>query len=138
MYLFYFIVFSGLFITILYYHNNALNLFFSVLVLLFGFFVTYSRSIVSSVLALIGLASVFSLILFGFGATFLAVLYLAVYIGAVAVFFLFVVMMTDLSDDEAVNLQKRQQPNLVFLVLGFGFAFGVFVLIANAFGLEFG
>ena len=38
--------------------------------------------------------------LFYFNINFLAILYLAVYIGAVAVFFLFVVMMTDLNSDE--------------------------------------
>jgi NADH:ubiquinone oxidoreductase subunit 6 (subunit J) len=99
-----------LFILLSFNVNSLFNLVFSLLILIFSFLVAYNRSIVSSVLALIGLASVFSLILFGFGATFLAVLYLAVYIGAVAVFFLFVVMMTDLSDEEALAKQSQQQP----------------------------
>jgi len=87
--------------------------FFGFLIIVLSFFVAYSQSIVSSVLALIGLAGVFSLILFGYGASFLAVLYLAVYIGAVAVFFLFVVMMTDLSDESLTKTHYLQRPTII-------------------------
>lgn len=123
--------------------NSVFNLIFSLLILVFSFLVAYNRSIIGSVLALIGLASVFSLILFGFGATFLAVLYLAVYIGAVAVFFLFVVMMTDLSDEEALGKQSnKQKPLFGLLLIGLFFSgvvafllFGSFVLNKNSTGL---
>ena len=72
-----------------------------------------------SVLSLIALAAVFSLTLFGFGVSFLAVLYLAVYIGAVAVFFLFVVMMTDLSDEDLLKAKTLQQPNILSIFICF-------------------
>jgi len=93
--------------------SSLLNFFFGFLIIVLSFFVAYSQSIVSSVLALIGLAGVFSLILFGYGASFLAVLYLAVYIGAVAVFFLFVVMMTDLSDESLTKTHYLQRPTII-------------------------
>jgi NADH-quinone oxidoreductase subunit J len=109
--------------------NSVFNLIFSLLILIFSFLVAYNRSIVGSVLALIGLAAVFSLILFGLGATFLAVLYLAVYIGAVAVFFLFVVMMTDLSDEEALSRQSQQKPLFGLLLIGLFFSVVVALLI---------
>jgi NADH:ubiquinone oxidoreductase subunit 6 (subunit J) len=144
----YFISFGGwlivtaLFLLLCFNVNSVFNLVFSLLILAFSFLVAYNRSIIGSVLALIGLASVFSLILFGLGASFLAVLYLAVYIGAVAVFFLFVVMMTDLSDDEALGRQARQKPLVGLLVVGLFFAlviafliFGSFVFNKNLTGL---
>ncbi len=113
--------------------NSVFNLIFSVLILVFSFLVAYNRSIIGSVLALIGLASVFSLILFGFGATFLAVLYLAVYIGAVAVFFLFVVMMTDLSDEETLGRQSKQKPLFGLLSIGLFFSGVIAFLIFGSF-----
>jgi NADH-quinone oxidoreductase subunit J len=113
--------------------NSVFNLIFSLLILIFSFLVAYNRSIVGSVLALIGLAAVFSLILFGLGATFLAVLYLAVYIGAVAVFFLFVVMMTDLSDEEALSRQSQQKPLFGLLLIGLFFSVVVALLIFGSF-----
>lgn len=135
----YFISFGGwlvgvaLFLLLCFSVNSIFNLVFSLLILAFSFLVAYNRSIIGSVLALIGLASVFSLILFGLGASFLAVLYLAVYIGAVAVFFLFVVMMTDLSDDEALGRQARQKPLIGLLMVGLFFAFVIAFLIFGSF-----
>ncbi len=126
-------VVTALFLLLCFSVNSIFNLVFSLLILAFSFLVAYNRSIIGSVLALIGLASVFSLILFGLGASFLAVLYLAVYIGAVAVFFLFVVMMTDLSDDEALGRQARQKPLIGLLMVGLFFAFVIAFLIFGSF-----
>lgn len=106
-----------------FFNESFLNLLISFFILFFTFLVAYSQSIVMSVLSLIALASVFSLTLFGFGVSFLAVLYLAVYIGAVAVFFLFVVMMTDLSDEELLKTKKLQSPNFFSIFLCFLLAF---------------
>lgn len=81
-----------------------MNLFYSTFELVFSVsvvFLTYrivtTKNVVESVLFLIVLAINISLFLLLIGTNFLAALYLAVYIGAVAVFFLFVVMMTDLT-----------------------------------------
>lgn len=122
-----FFIFGGLFFSL-----NWFNFLLGVLILSFSFFVAYSRSIVSSVLSLIGLASVFSLTLFGYGVSFLAVLYLAVYIGAVAVFFLFVVMMTDLSDESLTKTYYLQRPTFLSIcVCFFVSVFFVYLLFLN-------
>jgi NADH:ubiquinone oxidoreductase subunit 6 (subunit J) len=118
-----------------YYSFSFINFFFSFLIITFSFFVAYSKSIVSSVLSLIGLASVFSLVLFGYGATFLAVLYLAVYIGAVAVFFLFVVMMTDLSDESLTSNFSVKRPT--FLSIFFCFLLASFFVFIFYIGFNF-
>lgn len=88
-----------------------MTFFFSFLIFAFSLVVLYSKNLVTSVLGLIGLAAVFSFVLFGLGADLVAVLYLAIYIGAVAVFFLFVVMMTDLRNTETVS--KSAKPGQV-------------------------
>jgi len=85
----FFFIFGLFFILGAFFNNSFLNLLISFFIFFFTFLVAYSQSIVMSVLSLIALAAVFSLTLFGFGVSFLAVLYLAVYIGAVAVFFSF-------------------------------------------------
>jgi len=80
---------------------------------LFLIFVIYNiisvDNAVTAALFLILLAVAFSMFLFYLNVSFLAILYLAVYIGAVAVFFLFVVMMTDLNSVEShkVNVDFR-------------------------------
>lgn len=113
----YFLVFFLIFGVFLNY--NFFNLLVGCFILYFSFFVAFSQSIVMSVLSLIALATTFSFTLFGYGASFLAVLYLAVYIGAVAVFFLFVVMMTDLSDEETLKNKKIDKPNFLFVLVCF-------------------
>lgn len=79
-----------------------------------------TKNVVESVLFLILLAINFSVLLFLFNVNFLGVLYLAVYIGAVAVFFLFVVMMTDLNNNVVINEKKNEtsrQMMLYFIIL---------------------
>jgi NADH:ubiquinone oxidoreductase subunit 6 (subunit J) len=132
---FYFVLFSFVSFLGFFFSASWLNFIFGFLIVVCSFFVAYSQSIVSSVLSLIGLASVFSLVLFGYGATFLAVLYLAVYIGAVAVFFLFVVMMTDLSDESLTKTYYLKRPN--FLSIFFCFLLSTFFVYLFYIGFNF-
>lgn len=82
---------------------NTMELLFSILIIFLSYRIINTTSVVESVLLLILLAINFSIFLFLYGINFLAVLYLAVYIGAVAVFFLFVVMMTDLDNTTLIE-----------------------------------
>jgi len=77
---------------------NTFELLFSLLLVLLTYRIINTPNIIESVLLLILLAIIFSIFLFFYKMTFLGILYLAVYIGAVTVFFLFVVMMTDLNN----------------------------------------
>jgi len=132
----YFLVFFILFG--IFFKFSFFNLLVGFFILYFSFFVAFSQSIVMSVLSLIALATTFSFTLFGYGASFLAVLYLAVYIGAVAVFFLFVVMMTDLSDEESLKNKKIDKPNFLFVLICFFLAlFFNFLLIKLNFNDNF-
>jgi len=93
------------------------EIFLSLCILLFIYKIITSISIVESVLFLILLALNLSIFLFYFCSSFLGILYLAIYIGAVTVFFLFVVMMTDLNSIELDSLQKKQREKKFYLVV---------------------
>lgn len=82
---------------------NTAELLFSIFIIFLSYRIINTTSVVESVLLLILLAINFSIFLFLYGIDFLAILYLAVYIGAVAVFFLFVVMMTDLDNTTLIE-----------------------------------
>jgi NADH-quinone oxidoreductase subunit J len=92
---------------------------------LFLIFIIYNiisvDNAVTAALFLILLAVAFSMFLFYLNVNFLAILYLAVYIGAVAVFFLFVVMMTDLNSVESRKI------NIDFRFFFFSLLFGFFI-----------
>lgn len=77
--------------------HSLVTLFFNLFTFLFLIYLVFTPFILNSVLVLIIIAVCFSIYLIGLGAVFLGLLYLAIYIGAVTVFFLFVVMMTDLT-----------------------------------------
>lgn len=71
--------------------------FFNVSIYFATLFLVQNTSILFSVLTLILIACLFSLFIVSFSSLFVGLLYLAIYVGAVTVFILFVVMMTDLS-----------------------------------------
>lgn len=97
---------------------------FSILLYTIVYIIVNVENAVSAALFLILLAVVLSMLLFYLNVNFLAVLYLAVYIGAVAVFFLFVVMMTDLNlPEKSANVTGWR----AVLALLFGFFSSLFV-----------
>lgn len=99
------------------------ELLLSASLLFFIYKIIVAINIVESVLFLILLAVNLSFFLFYFCSNFLGILYLAIYIGAVAVFFLFVVMMTDLNSIEFNSFTKTEQKVKYCIVLLASFLF---------------
>src|SRR3546814_566080 len=92
-----------------------------------------SNNILFSVLLLVLIALLFSFYIIGLSSVFVGLLYLAIYVGAVTVFILFVVMMTDLSlsseayatDQGRLNqiAIRKLEPNSLFMGLFVAFCF---------------
>lgn len=84
-----------------------------ILLVISSLFASFSKNPVKSVLFLILSFCISAGILFLFGVDFLALLYIVVYVGAVAVLFLFVIMMLNVK----ANTEKRAFPlDLVDLI----------------------
>jgi NADH-quinone oxidoreductase subunit J len=113
---------------------------FAVVLITSGLMVTVARNPVHSVLwlilAFLNAAGLFVLL----GAEFVAMLLVIVYVGAVAVLFLFVVMMLDIDFAELKGEMARYMPLAgligVILLLQFGLAFGAWVQAEGALGLR--
>ncbi|MFN3292458.1 MAG: NADH-quinone oxidoreductase subunit J [Gemmobacter sp.] len=113
---------------------------FAVVTLVAGLLVTVARNPVHSVLWLIlaffSSAGLFVLL----GAEFVAMLLVIVYVGAVAVLFLFVVMMLDVDFAALKGEMARAMPLAllvgVVLIMQFALAFGAWVQADGALGLR--
>jgi NADH-quinone oxidoreductase subunit J len=113
---------------------------FAIVMVTAGLMVTVARNPVHSVLwlilAFLNAAGLFVLL----GAEFVAMLLVIVYVGAVAVLFLFVVMMLDIDFAELKGEMARYMPLAaligVILLLQFGLAFGAWVQADGALGLR--
>ncbi len=113
---------------------------FAIVTVAAGLMVTISRNPVHSVLwlilAFLSASGLFVLL----GAEFVAMLLIIVYVGAVAVLFLFVVMMLDVDFAELKGEMARYMPLAlligVILLLQFGMAMGVWVQADNAASLR--
>ena len=81
--------------------------FFSFIAVLSAVMVTVSKNTVYSVLFLILNFVTVSILFIMMGAEFLGMIMLIVYVGAVAVLFLFVVMMINLGDDEKASTLRK-------------------------------
>jgi NADH-quinone oxidoreductase subunit J len=113
---------------------------FAVVTVTAGLFVTVSHNPVHSVLwlilAFLSSAGLFVLL----GAEFVAMLLIIVYVGAVAVLFLFVVMMLDVDFAELKGEMARTMPLAlligVIIILQFGMAYAAWVQADGALGLR--
>ena len=113
---------------------------FAVVTVAAGLMVTVSRNPVHSVLwlilAFLSTSGLFVLL----GAEFVAMLLIIVYVGAVAVLFLFVVMMLDVDFAELKGEMARTMPLAlligVILLLQFGMAYAAWVQADGALGLR--
>jgi NADH-quinone oxidoreductase subunit J len=113
---------------------------FAIVLITSGLMVTVARNPVHSVLwlilAFLNAAGLFVLL----GAEFVAMLLVIVYVGAVAVLFLFVVMMLDIDFAELKGEMARYMPLAgligVILLMQFGLAFGAWVQADGALGLR--
>jgi NADH-quinone oxidoreductase subunit J len=84
-------------------------------------FLILTNNILFGVLSLIAVALLFSFFIIGNAAVFIGLLYLAIYVGAVTVFILFVVMMTDLSIVES-SKNRTVSPFLESTVIAVSYA----------------
>ena len=113
---------------------------FAVVLVIAGLLMTVARNPVHSVLwlilAFLNAAGLFVLL----GAEFVAMLLVIVYVGAVAVLFLFVVMMLDIDFAELKGEMARYMPLAgligVILLMQFSLAFGAWVHADGALGLR--
>ena len=113
---------------------------FAVVLVIAGLLMTVARNPVHSVLwlilAFLNAAGLFVLL----GAEFVAMLLVIVYVGAVAVLFLFVVMMLDIDFAELKGEMARYMPLAgligVILLMQFSLAFGAWVQADGALGLR--
>ncbi len=113
---------------------------FAIVLVTSGLLVTIARNPVHSVLwlilAFLNAAGLFVLL----GAEFVAMLLVIVYVGAVAVLFLFVVMMLDIDFEELKGEMARYMPLAgligVILLMQFGLAYGAWVQADGAPGLR--
>ncbi len=113
---------------------------FAIVTVTAGLLVTVSRNPVHSVLwlilAFLSTAGLFVLL----GAEFVAMLLIIVYVGAVAVLFLFVVMMLDIDFAELKGEMARYMPLAlligIILLMQFALAYGAWVQADGAMGLR--
>jgi NADH-quinone oxidoreductase subunit J len=113
---------------------------FAIVLVTSGLLMTVARNPVHSVLwlilAFLNAAGLFVLL----GAEFVAMLLVIVYVGAVAVLFLFVVMMLDIDFEELKGEMARYMPLAgligVILLMQFSLAFGAWVQADGALGLR--
>jgi len=113
---------------------------FAITAVVAGFFVVIARNPVHSVLwlilAFLSSAGLFVLL----GAEFVAMLLVIVYVGAVAVLFLFVVMMLDVDFEELKGQMAQYMPLAgligVILLMEMGLAYGTWTFAPDAMGLR--
>jgi NADH-quinone oxidoreductase subunit J len=88
-------------------------------------FVVYGRSPILSLLALIGCFTTTSVMLLMVGLEFIALLYIAIYIGAITVFFTFVIAMLNIPT-VFPKIKKFSMELFAFSILIGGFVFALF------------
>ena len=110
---------------------NALFYIFSSLALVSSIMVIQALNPVHSVLFLILVFFNSAAVLLLLGLDFFALIFLVVYVGAIAVLFLFVIMMLSIKDAEINEKRLRYLP--IGAVLAFGFALEIFLVVNNDF-----
>jgi len=106
--------------------ENIFFFFFSSLSIIFSFFVIISKNPVHSILSLILVFFNAASLLIILGAEFLAMLFIIVYVGAVAVLFLFVIMMLNVKVTKLTSSIYRYLP--ISFIFGSIFFFEFFML----------
>jgi NADH-ubiquinone oxidoreductase chain 6 len=109
--------------------ENIFFYFFSTLSIISSFFVIISRNPVHSILSLILVFFNSAALLILLGAEFLAMLFVIVYVGAVAVLFLFVIMMLNIKIAEIHENVLRYLP--VGGIIGLIFLLEIFLIVDN-------
>jgi NADH-quinone oxidoreductase subunit J len=106
--------------------ENLFFYFFSTLSIIFSFFVIISKNPIHSILSLILVFFNAAALLILLGAEFLAMLFVIVYVGAVAVLFLFVIMMLNIKTSNLTISMYRYLP--ISILFGSVFFSELFVI----------
>lgn len=108
------------------------------LLLLSGAFVCFSRNPVESVLFLIlGFCNAAAILIL-FNVDFLALVFVIIYVGAIAVLFLFVIMMLNIKDSEITISKSSFYLPRIFFYLGFAYLLSLllFLILSKVFNKE--
>lgn len=111
---------------------NFLVYIFSIMLLISSFMVIYAQHSVFSLIFLITSFLISSFILFILECEFLALLFIIIYVGAIAILFLFAVMMLD---TKLINLSKSTTK---YMPIGFFFGFLILIPLLYEIMLFFG
>lgn len=95
-----------------------LHTFTAIITIFFGFMMAFSKNPMNSIIFLIGIFFNSFVILFYFNIEFLGLLFILIYVGAIAILFLFVIMMLNLKSTE-VNILNMNFLSKIFLVVLF-------------------
>src|ERR1700733_5589044 len=106
---------------------GVLKIILPLLAIIAGVFVITTKNAIISVFNLIVLYILVAFYLIYIGITYLGISYIVVYIGAIAILFLFVIMMIDI---EVVEKKNNNYLPLLFLLLG-GFLFTLKNILYN-------
>lgn len=87
-----------------------------ILTIIFGFMVAFSTNPMNSIIFLIGIFFNSFIILFYFSIEFLGLIFILIYVGAIAILFLFVIMMLNLKSTE-LNLLNMNFISKIFLTV---------------------
>jgi NADH-quinone oxidoreductase subunit J len=118
---------------------KILHLLLCVLIIICAFSVCLALNSIESIIFLILTFFNSAILLFLFCAEFLSLTFIIVYVGAVAVLFLFVIMMLNVKITENIHDTKTKilkKIDFVFVLLGFHFCFLIFLLIYKTFTLN--
>jgi NADH-quinone oxidoreductase subunit J len=107
---------------------NLMFFLFSIFLVICAFMVVVAQHPVFSLLFLVGSFLFASFILFLFECEFLALLFIVIYVGAIAILFLFAIMMLE---SKLNNLSKNAMKYVPV-----GFAFGIFLLVPILFEIS--
>lgn len=101
----------------------------SALAISFGIFTIISKNSIFAVLNLIALYSIISLYLIILSLTFIGLVYIIVYVGAVSILFLFIIMLINIRNSELKNNTK----NSLYLAIFIGtYLMSIFFLLENS------
>lgn len=110
-----------------------LHKFLCCIMLLSGFLVSFSTNPIESVLFLILTFCNAAAILFIFNAEFIGLTFIIIYVGAIAVLFLFVIMMLNIKNTSGLTLKYNLFSFLVYFSFFYFFSFSIFLCIKKVF-----
>src|SRR6266513_1076710 len=96
----------------------------SLICILFGIYTIISKNPVVSVLFLIGLFSTISCYLILIGLSFIGILYLLVYVGAISILFIFILMLINIRISELLSETNNYLPLAMLSVIPFVYILG--------------